>query len=78
LKVTKSKKVSFSPHQKLFHMTRTKRNFILLQTDDPRHVKLYESAAIHGLLLDHREARCLALDDWDHIQRVLLDAPFNA
>jgi hypothetical protein len=50
----------------------------MLQTDDPRHVKLYESAAIHGLLLDHREARCLALDDWDHIQRLLLDAPFNA
>jgi hypothetical protein len=78
MKVAKGNKVSFSPHQKLFHMTRTKRNFILLQTDDPRHVKLYESAAIHGLLLDHREARCLALDDWDHIQRLLLDAPFNA
>ena len=57
MKVAKGHKVSFSPHQKLFHMTRTKRNFILLQTDDPRHVKLYESAAIHGLLLDHREAR---------------------
>ena len=78
MKVAKGHKVSFSPHQKLFHMTRTKRNFILLQTDDPRHVKLYESAAIHGLLLDHREARCLALDDWDHIQRLLLDSPFNA
>ena len=78
LKVTKTKKVSFSPHQKLFHMTHTKRNFILLQTLDPRSIKLYESLAIHGLLVDHRESRCLALDDWDHIQRLLLDEPLDA
>jgi len=78
LKVTNTKKVSFSPHQKLFHMTHTKRNFILLQTLDPRSIKLYESLAIHGLLVDHRESRCLALDDWDHIQRLLLDEPLDA
>ena len=78
LKVTKTKKVSFSPHQKLFHITHTKRNFILLQTLAPRSIKLYESLAIHGLLVDHRESRCLALDDWDHIQRLLLDEPLDA
>ena len=72
LKVTKTHKVSFSPHQKLFHLTRPKRNFILLKTLDPLSIKLYESAAILGLLTDHREARCLALDDWAHIERLLL------
>jgi len=72
LKVTKTPKVSFSPHQKLFHLTRPKRNFILLKTLAPLSIKLYESAAILGLLTDHREARCLALNDWDHIERLLL------
>ena len=78
LKVTKSHKVSFSPHQKLFHMTRTKRNFILLEDTSSRSIKLYESKSIHGLLIDHRETPCLALDDWDHIQRLLLDASLDA
>ena len=72
LKVSKTHKVSFSPHQKLFHMTKTKRNFILLEDTSSRSIKLYESAAILGLLTDHREARCLALNDWDHIERLLL------
>ena len=78
LKVTKTKKVSFSPHQIMFHTTRTNRNFILLQTHDPRSVKLYESKSVHGLLLDHRETPCLALDDWDHIQRLLLGGSLDA
>jgi hypothetical protein len=78
LKVTKTPKVSFSPHQKLFHLTRTKRNFILLKTLAPRSVKLYESSAVIGLLNDHREARCLALDDWSHVQRLLLGLPLDA
>jgi hypothetical protein len=78
LKVTKSHKVSFSPHQKLFHMTRTKRNFILLEDASSRSIKLYESKSIHGLLIDHRETPCLALDAWDHIQRLLLDASLDA
>ena len=78
LKVTKTSKVSFSPHQKLFHLTRTKRNFILLKTLAPRSVKLYESSAVIGLLNDHREARCLALDDWSHVQRLLLGLPLDA
>ena len=72
LKVATGKKIYFSPHQKLFHITRPKRNFILLKTLAPLSIKLYESAAILGLLTDHREARCLALNDWDHIERLLL------
>ena len=78
LKVTKGKKVSFSPHQKLFHMTRTKRNFILLEDTSSRSIKLYESKSIHGLLLDHRDTPCVAQDDWDHIQRVLINTPLDA
>ena len=78
LKVTKTHKVSFSPHQKLFHMTKTKRNFILLEDTSSRSIKLYESKSIHGLLIDHRETPCLALDAWDHIQRLLLDDSLDA
>ena len=72
MKIARGPKIVFSPHQKLFHQTRTKRNFIIVQDACHGHIKLYESAAIIGLLTDHREARCLALNDWDHIERLLL------
>ena len=78
LKVTKSKKVHFSPHQRLFHLTRTKRNFILLRDASLGAIKLYESSAIPGLLTDHRETPSLAIDDWDHIQRLLIREPLDA
>jgi len=78
LKIARAPKISFSPHQKLFAMTRTKRNFILLEDTSSRSTKLYESKAIHGLLLDHRETPCAAQDDWDHIQRVLINTPLDA
>jgi hypothetical protein len=72
LKVTKTPKVSFSPHQKLFHLTRTKRNFILLRDASLGAIKLYESTALPGLLVDHRETPSLAMNDWDHVQRLLI------
>ena len=31
LKIARGPKISFSPHQKLFHFTHTKRNFILIE-----------------------------------------------
>ena len=71
LKVTKTPKVSFSPHQKLFHLTRTRRNFILLRDASLGAIKLYESTALPGLLVDHRETPSLAMNDWDHVQRLL-------
>ena len=80
LKVTTTKKVRFSPHQILFHSTHTKRNFILVQQTEKassRSIKLYGSTSILGLINDHRETPCLALDDWTHIQRLLLDAPLD-
>ena len=72
LKVATGKKISFSPHQKLFHITRTKRNFILLRDASLGAIKLYESTALPGLLVDHRETPSLAMNDWDHIQRLLI------
>ena len=78
LKVTKTHKVSFSPHQKLFHMTKTKRNFILLQDTALGVIKLYESKSIHGLLVDHRETPSLTNNNWEHCQRLLLDVPLDA
>ena len=78
LKVTKTAKVHFSPHQRMFHLTRTQRNFILLRDASLGAIKLYESSAIPGLLTDHRETPSLAIDDWDHIQRLLIREPLDA
>ena len=78
LKVTKTSKVSFSPHQKLFHLTKTKRNFILLQDTALGVIKLYESKSIHGLLSDHRETPSLTNNDWEHLQRLLICEPLDA
>ena len=80
LKVTNTSKVKFSPHQILFHSTHTKRNFILVLLSpkgSPRSIKLYGSSSILGLINDHRETPCLALDDWTHINRLLLAAPLD-
>jgi len=54
LKVTKTKKVHFSPHQRMFHLTRTQRNFILLRDASLGAIKLYESSAIPGVFRDPR------------------------
>jgi len=78
LKLARTSKVVFSAHQILWHQTHQKRNFILVGLADkagPRSIKLYGSSAILGLLTDHRETPCLALDDWPNITRLLLDAP---
>ncbi len=78
MKIARGPKIAFSPHQKLFHQTRTYRNFILLQEPLEGTVKLYESSAIHGLLVDHRETPSLAMNDWDYIQRLLVREPLDA
>ena len=56
----------------MFHLTRTKRNFILLRDASLGAIKLYESTALPGLLVDHRETPSLAMNDWDHVQRLLI------
>ena len=75
LKIIRGHKVSFSPHQKLFHITRPNRNFILVQqaaNGSPSSLKLYDSAAILDLMKDHRATPARATDDWDLIQRIFL------
>ena len=77
LKLARSPKVVFSPHQILWHQTHQKRNFILVgqaEKASSRSIKLYQSSSILGLISDHRETPCLALDDWSLINRLLLDA----
>ena len=76
LKIQTGNRIHFSPHQRMFHLTRANRNFILVQEASSRSIKLYPSSAIHDLQLG--VARCLALDDWDHIQRLLLNLPLDA
>ena len=72
LKVTKSNKVKFSPHQIAFHVKHPRNSFILVETLDPRsskHVEyyLYPGSGItalgtFGLKL---EALCLTLEACD-------------
>ena len=67
LKVTKGKKLKFSPHQIAFHVTHPNNTFIIAETLDPRasnRFLLYRGACIlelnpAGLT---REACCLGLD----------------
>jgi len=57
LKVTKSKKIRFSPHQIAFHMRHPENTFILVKSLASRDVKLYEGKDIQELV-----ARGLSLD----------------
>ena len=84
LKIQNGNRIKFSPHQILFHTTRTKRNYILVQTlGAPRsrvktsQIKLYSSASIEGLLLDPREVMPLAANDWALIENILINKPNN-
>jgi hypothetical protein len=72
LKVAKGNKVHLSPHQKLFHMTMTKRNFILVKTLAPRSIKLYQSSALAASNFNLRDAKIAAQDDWTAIQEALI------
>ena len=80
LKIQTGNKIRFSPHQILFHTTRNKRNFILVEQAPPRapsSLKLYGSKSIEGLILDPREVKPLAVNDWALIENLLIDKPAN-
>ena len=67
LKVTKSRKVRFSPHQISFHVTHPKNTFILVQTLGPRsgiRFQLYPGSGILALESSGRDLEpfCLGLD----------------
>ena len=75
LKIQNGNKIKFSPHQILFHTTRTQRNFILVQQapeGGPRPIKLYRSKSIAGLITDPRAVAPLAVDDFEEIQKILI------
>ena len=74
LKVTKSNKLSFSPHQIAFHVKHPTDTYILATTLDQRTPILYPGSAVRdlaacGLTL---EACCLKLDAWSELEACLL------
>ena len=64
LKVTKSKKVSFSPHQIAFHIRHPTHTFILVQTHGHSCPKLYTGAMVQELVAKGTDACSLPLDAW--------------
>ena len=80
LKIQTANKIRFSPHQILFHTTRTKQNYILVEQARkraPQALKLYGSKSIEGLLLDPREVKPLAVDDFQLIENILINKKNN-
>ena len=76
LKVTKSNKVTFSPHQIAFHVKHPTNTFILVAPHAQSCPKLYPGAAVQdlaacGLPLD---ACSLGLEAWDQLETLLLAA----
>ena len=76
LKVTKGKKIRFSPHQIAFHKLHPKNTFIMVKHLASCDVKLYEGSKIEqlaacGLKLD---ACSLGLEAWDQLESLLLAA----
>ena len=67
LKVTKGRKIRFSPHQISFHVTHPENTFILVQTLGPRSTnrfQLYPGSGILALQSSGRDLEpfCLGLD----------------
>ena len=76
LKVTKSKKVTLSPHQIAFHMVHPKQSFILVETLGQSTPILYEGAGAMQLAACGLElAACrLPLESISELETVLLAA----
>ena len=64
LKVTKSKKIRFSPHQIAFHVRHPNNSFILVESLDQRCLKLFQGSRIQELVACgfKLDACCLGLD----------------
>jgi len=80
LKVCKSNRVRFSPHQILFHTQKSKRNFLLIHHTPPRlpsSIKLYESKQITNLIKGIDQAVPIAVNDWELIQNKLIGIKNN-
>ena len=74
LKVTKSNKVTFSPHQIAFHVKHPTNTFILVQAHAASTPKLYPGAAVPDLVACGLplEAWCLPLAAWSELEACLL------
>ena len=74
LKVTKSNKVTFSPHQIAFHVKHPTNTFILVATPDQSSPKLYPGSAIQELVAcsSQLDACCLSLAAWSELEACLL------
>ena len=74
LKVTKSNKVTFSPHQIAFHVKHPTNTFILVATHEQSIPKLYPGAAVPDLVACGLplEAWCLPLAAWSELEACLL------
>lgn len=76
LKFTQSNKIKFSPHQILFHTTRTERNFILVEQAlraSPSSLKLFSSSEINNLIIGIDKAAPLAVDDYKLMTKILIN-----
>ena len=76
LKVSSTNKVRFSPHQILFHTQKSKRNFLLIHHTPPAvpsSIKLYGSKSIQDLIRGIDKAVPLAVDNWELIQKILIN-----
>ena len=72
LKVTKSKKLVFSPHQIAFHVRHPHNTFVLKKSPGPCAVKLYEGSMIlelkaRGVVLEPRAT------GFDEIKKILVN-----
>ena len=76
LKVIRSKKLSFSPHQIAFHVLHPTDSFILVTTYDQSFPKLYPGCAVQELVACglELEACRLPLEAWDQLESLLLAA----
>ena len=75
LKVTKSNRVTFSPHQIAFHVKHPTNTFILIQTHDARCPKLYPGSAVRELAacgLSACELERLPLESLSELERLLV------
>jgi hypothetical protein len=73
LKVTKSKKITFSPHQIAFHIKHPTNTFILVAVLGQRAAKLYPGSAIRELVdLGLEASGACELEDWTALEACLL------
>ena len=69
LKVARSNKITFSPHQIAFHYKHPKNTFICVKGQDPRSPKLFEGSRVHELLNVGYKSRALA-QGYEDIKKV--------